>query len=190
MVKTLSRRSLFGRGGRKFPDFFPPWTTGHRIAQDCRGCGDCVAACPQDILSLIGGKAGLVPGQDECIFCGACADSCPEESLFQTDQVPWVLTAHVQDSCLLKAGIDCRLCTDSCLERALVFDLRVRPVGAVTVDNDLCTGCGACLGVCPNQSLYLHEKPQSQSTGIQNIPDPSHLTRCTPEQEEHPYAKR
>ena len=33
----------------------------------------------------------------------------------------------------------------------------------VTVDKDLCIGCGACVGVCPVGALELDEEGKSQS---------------------------
>ena len=31
----------------------------------------------------------------------------------------------------------------------------------VTVDRDMCIGCGACTGVCPNEALTLDEEGKS-----------------------------
>lgn len=43
----------------------------------CRGCGACVAACPEgNVIGLIGGKAALVE-PSHCIGHGACKASCP-----------------------------------------------------------------------------------------------------------------
>ena len=32
----------------------------------------------------------------------------------------------------------------------------------VKIDRDLCIGCGACVGVCPTESLSLDEEGKSQ----------------------------
>lgn len=50
----------------------------------CRGCGACVAACPEhpghQVLGLINCKSHLI-GPSECIGHGACADACPNQAI-------------------------------------------------------------------------------------------------------------
>jgi Pyruvate/2-oxoacid:ferredoxin oxidoreductase delta subunit len=43
---------------------------------------------------------------------------------------------------------ECRLCIDLCPEEAMVFDRK-----RLTLDADRCTGCAACMGVCPTQAF-------------------------------------
>ncbi|MCL2706940.1 MAG: 4Fe-4S binding protein [Dehalococcoidia bacterium] len=55
------------------------------IADECKGCGLCVQACPQKIVTLgehkINAKgfrpAGLT-NADDCIGCAFCAIMCPD----------------------------------------------------------------------------------------------------------------
>jgi ferredoxin len=42
----------------------------------CTGCGSCVAACTNNALTLVDGKARV--DAEHCIFCGYCAPACPE----------------------------------------------------------------------------------------------------------------
>lgn len=41
----------------------------------CEGCGNCVAVCRQNALSMQGGRA--VCAHERCVLCGYCAPSCP-----------------------------------------------------------------------------------------------------------------
>jgi len=50
---------------------------------NCNGCGDCIAICPVDAISLINGKAEVT---DECIGCGACEMQCQQEAIEVTLQ--------------------------------------------------------------------------------------------------------
>jgi len=45
----------------------------------CIGCGDCVATCPNDALSLT--ESGIHHDRDRCEVCGLCVDQCPTASL-------------------------------------------------------------------------------------------------------------
>jgi NAD-dependent dihydropyrimidine dehydrogenase PreA subunit len=52
-------------------------------AEECGGCGDCVAVCPRGVLAMSEDKAVLVD-HDACIECGACARNCPTGALTVT----------------------------------------------------------------------------------------------------------
>jgi thioredoxin reductase/Pyruvate/2-oxoacid:ferredoxin oxidoreductase delta subunit len=46
-------------------------------ADQCIGCGACVAVCPEgDVLALVSGKATIINGH-KCIGHGLCAEECP-----------------------------------------------------------------------------------------------------------------
>lgn len=93
----------------------------------------------------------------ECTFCGDCATSCTAGVFAPVAERPWPVTVELGAACLLGAGVACRLCTDACDRGALRFDQSVRPVGAIHVDADACTGCAACLPACPTASLTLRD---------------------------------
>ncbi|MEM1050168.1 MAG: ferredoxin-type protein NapF [Pseudomonadota bacterium] len=136
----------------------PPWSAEGRIRDACTSCGECIKNCSEAILRP--GPAGT-PVVDfsvgACTFCAACAEACPEP-VFDFDSDPWSLIAHVQSSCLLNAGISCRICTDACDETALRFDLRGGIVGKIHVEAAACTGCGACAGTCPAGAIAFVER--------------------------------
>ncbi|WP_424984795.1 ferredoxin-type protein NapF [Microbulbifer sp. S227A] len=154
---TLTRRDfLRNPGARPAPEFRPPWSDEAAVRRHCTGCGDCVRACPQEILELDDNRHVRVAlhGRD-CTFCAACATAC-DEDVFDVDQSPpWPVVAEITGRCLLAAGIACQLCTDICEPRALRLDASVRPMGRLRLDTTACTGCGACLGLCPNDAITL-----------------------------------
>jgi ferredoxin len=54
-------------------------------AARCTGCGRCVAACSEKILTLeVSGyrKYAVIEHAEKCILCGQCAMNCPVEAVF------------------------------------------------------------------------------------------------------------
>ena len=41
----------------------------------CLACGGCISVCPQDALSMCGGRAFV--DEDTCISCAICIRTCP-----------------------------------------------------------------------------------------------------------------
>ena len=133
----------------------PPWTSAESLER-CTHCGDCVAACPEGIL-VPDGKG--VPTVDfsigGCTFCGACADVCTA-AVFQRDVAPpWLVSVAISDRCLPRRGIVCESCRDACGDGAIRF---VRAPGRAPVPEialECCTGCGACISVCPESAISV-----------------------------------
>jgi heterodisulfide reductase subunit A-like polyferredoxin len=46
----------------------------------CDQCGDCIEACPYDMLKLK--DEGNLPIVGFCNLCGKCIEACPEKALF------------------------------------------------------------------------------------------------------------
>ncbi|MFD1807074.1 4Fe-4S dicluster domain-containing protein [Gemmobacter lanyuensis] len=139
-----------------------PWTSELRLAQHCTACGDCAPACPEGIIEIKDGRPRIRLNGAACSFCGACATACTAGAFDRDQPEPWPVRVEVGPSCLLAAGIACQLCTDACDSAALRIDLRVRPVGAIRIDAAACTGCGACLAVCPGAALQLRDDRLTQ----------------------------
>lgn len=47
-------------------------------ADKCKGCGTCVAACPDQAITLDGGRSWT--NREQCKGAGGCAEACPNEA--------------------------------------------------------------------------------------------------------------
>lgn len=56
-------------------------TTLELFEEKCTGCGMCVEVCPQGVMKVENGLAGIID-RDACMECSACARNCPEEAIF------------------------------------------------------------------------------------------------------------
>lgn len=144
----------------------PPWATQASILENCTSCGHCISACPEGILIEGPAKTPTVSFKSgECTFCQKCAQVCPEDVFVDVDQRPWTVVAHIDQSCMLNAGIGCQLCTDACSDTALKIDLSHRPMGRIVVSDSACTGCGACVSFCPEDAIKIREPAQEMVGG-------------------------
>ena len=154
---SLPRRAfLRGRSVVETP-LRPPWAGEEGAFLDaCTSRGACIAACPTGVLlEGEGGHPAFAPSRGECTFCGACVDACAPQALdFGRADPPWPLKARVAGSCLTHRGVVCLSCRDACGEAAIRF----RPALGVArpeLDPERCTGCGACVGVCPTSAIVI-----------------------------------
>jgi ferredoxin-type protein NapF len=155
-------RAQFLRGdwsGSK-PDLKPPWALPEpAFSEACDGCGDCVAACAQNIISITARKRPTLDfSSTGCTFCGDCVTACEPGALQRTldgADSPWGITAQVARNCLATNGTACVRCVEECTEEAIIA--RPAPGGrtSMQINDDACTGCGMCVGVCPVDALSL-----------------------------------
>ncbi|QOC22451.1 ferredoxin-type protein NapF [Wenzhouxiangella sp. AB-CW3] len=151
-----ARREFFLRLVGRKPALRPPWTAAD-FADRCTGCGDCIPVCPEGVL--VAGRAGIpqmAPRGDGCIQCGACVEAC-EEGVFEVDRPAFPWQVAISERCLTHIGVSCRSCEEACPEMAIGFRLAPGGVSRPFIDQDACTGCSACLPVCPQQAIELHE---------------------------------
>jgi ferredoxin-type protein NapF len=161
MKDVVSRRTLlFGRTGLSGREgvIRPPWALApDAFEKKCTGCGECVRVCPEGILTLDTTKRAKVDfSQGECTFCRDCIVVCSEGALVVFDpQTPWSLNISIEGKCLAMKGIECRACDDQCDPRAIRFRPIPGNVASLQLDEDRCTGCGACIAPCPADAITL-----------------------------------
>ncbi len=154
---SLQRRAfLRGRQALETP-LRPPWAGDEGAFLDvCTSCLACVAACPAGVLVEGEGRHPVFdPRRGECTFCAACVEACAPHALdFGRAEQPWQLKAEIGTACLAQRGVVCLSCRDVCGEAAIRF--RPAPGGArPDLDRERCTGCGACVGVCPTAAIVV-----------------------------------
>ena len=84
--------------------------------------------------------------------------ACPEP-VFSADpprRFPHV--AAISESCFAKSGIACQSCRDACPEQAIRFSPRIGGPFVPELDEDACSGCGACISVCPAGAIGVSER--------------------------------
>lgn len=137
----------------------PPWTNEIRIAASCTRCDDCITGCPEGVLVKgDGGFPGFDPhaGNGECTFCGVCVQACEENVFDQSWSKPWSVIALVSEQiCLAEKGVHCEACRDICDTRAIRMEYRIGGPPKPLIGEDNCTGCGACVGVCPVAAIAV-----------------------------------
>lgn len=159
----FSRRGFLT--GRQAPAFRPvPPGVDMTSLSACTGCGDCVRACPQDILLVSDGRVAVDFSLGECTFCNACAEACVEPvfaAIHAEQPAARAVMSHVaaiSDACLARQGVTCMSCRDACPEEAIRFAPRAGGPFLPVLDASLCSGCGACIAPCPTDAIVLRQK--------------------------------
>ena len=140
----------------------PPWHRTRLQVEVCSRCdGLCAQACDEEIIAFhpaahaLAGLPYLSLEDSGCTFCGDCREACPMELEDPAELLVGVAQLDAA-RCLSHNGVICQSCRSVCSAGALRFDARFRP----EVDTDRCTGCGFCLGVCPEQALSVVWPPE------------------------------
>ena len=119
----------------------------------CLGYGDCMKACPQNAISLVGGIAKIEPLK--CIGCGLCAKACPKGIIHLVEDTTRVVVkcsnkntgAEVRKICS-SGCIGCGKCEKNCPSGAITLKDNL-----ATIDYAKCTACGLCVELCPVHCL-------------------------------------
>lgn len=153
----LTRRQLLrGDFSAKASSLPPPWAVS-KFAAACTRCDACVSVCPTGVLARgDGGFPATDYGSGECTFCGDCASACRDGALVRRDaQAPWSRRIVIDATCLTRAGVVCRSCGEHCDAQAIRFAPQAGGVANPSLDAAACTGCGACVAVCPNRAIRV-----------------------------------
>lgn len=135
-----------------------PWCISEStFYEHCTRCHACFNACETRIIQIDNFGFPFVDftkGKGECHFCYACADACALPLFFKKNERPWGLSVKINSACLSLRHIECRVCNESCDEQAIQF---LPKIGGyqIVLEQEKCTGCGACLKPCPVNAIEL-----------------------------------
>jgi ferredoxin-type protein NapF len=151
------RQFLRGDFAAAPPPLRPPWALDEAaFLNRCSRCDACGDACSAGII--VRGSGGY-PEVDfmrgGCTHCGDCLAACSAQALKQRN-VAWSLHPSLAAACLSRHGVVCRSCADACSTHAIRFGLAPGGVANPYVLSDACTGCGACVSVCPVSAIAMH----------------------------------
>lgn len=166
----LARRNLFrGKKASTPPAIRLPWVINEQhFINGCTQCGDCITSCEEKVI--VKGSGGFPEvdfSKGECTFCQNCIDVC-KQPLFineRTDShTAWNLDIQIKSNCLAVNQVVCQSCQDSCETEAISFKYIQSNIPQPQIQLDKCTGCGACVSICPQNSIELTPKLVTEHT--------------------------
>lgn len=117
----------------------------------CDKCGDCVDACPKDILKATDDEK--LPIKGFCVMCQQCVNICPVDAIGVPGvKVPTLRVVEPEGKIYVDSCKGCGVCVDEC------------PAGAITlpscgedvvVDEAACISCGICAQTCPWDAIFV-----------------------------------
>lgn len=130
----------------------------------CLGCGDCVASCKWDAMS-IDPETGLpVIDESKCTGCGACVKACPRSVMElrpkgRRGMRVWVAcNNHERGPEAMKvcdvSCIGCSKCVKVCTHDAVKVDRNL-----AYIDPEKCKLCRKCVDECPRGAIHTANFP-------------------------------
>lgn len=193
LSSTVSRRTLlasvpaaaagivaskaFAPNGRKA--LRPPGADLKRINALCARCGNCMQACPYQLIQPDIGESGIDgiftpvlkfrsknPDQEQYCFhdCVKCSQVCPTGALRpisvkEKHARPIGIAIVNAKKCIAWANNEyCAVCDEYCPFKAIKLVKR-KDVMCPIVETDKCRGCGACESACPAEPIAIVIKP-------------------------------
>lgn len=177
MTKITRMQLLRGDLKAKNNPFRPPWAIPEEYFVDyCTRCDKCIDACFDELI--VKGRGGFPQmdfKQGGCDFCEDCLNACEASALkkipvnnnsnkreessensSESHLPPWHIKANIDlTNCLSMNATICRSCGESCDDKAIKFDLKLGGIAQPVLNLEQCSGCGACLAVCPVQVISL-----------------------------------
>jgi ferredoxin-type protein NapG len=148
----------------------------------CIKCGECVAACPFEILKLATagedpalGTPFLEPRQGPCYMCpdAPCITACPTGSLVPRTKIEdarmGLAVLIDQENCLAFQGMRCEVCYRTCplISKAITLELQAPRYPdehwffVPLVNSEACTGCGMCEHACVLEKAAIKVLPRA-----------------------------
>ncbi len=132
----------------------PPYTTPETDFSPCLECnGVCVQECEEKILfRLEDGSPYISFNGKGCTFCEKCVSVC-EKGVLSLENPKRIYANFTIETkkCFAWNGTMCFACKEPCLDNAIKFEGLFRPV----IQEDLCSGCGFCIPVCPTGAISV-----------------------------------
>lgn len=153
----------------------PPGAAARAFNALCARCGNCLQACPYDLIVPDLGESGVDglltptlkfrsrnPGQEQFCFqdCNACTLVCPTGALRalpieEKRQIAIGVARVDKRTCIAwEKGEYCVVCQEFCPYQAIIEE-KHKGVNCPIVDEDKCRGCGACESQCPAQPIAI-----------------------------------
>lgn len=151
----------------------------------CIRCDRCRSACPQNAISVAHMEDGIInirtPKMNyklgACDFCGGeflCAVNCPTQAIsFGFDPSKDMIGVAKVDyeECLLyrsNSHLCSRQCVSACPYDAVIYDPNDN---SLSVNVELCNGCGICEYVCPSASYGTYTSSGKRGINVESFSD-------------------